>query len=639
MISLGKYRHEITRDRLIVIFTAIVVLFLGYCLLGYPPAPYMYRGVVLSLFFIVLALIYWPRSKIGRTFLIIGLLLALVGPVWLAINEERLIEDFNRPGPMEIFLFPFFLVGLTIVVTRIGTAGYVMAGFFWLIIAYLFLGQNISGYFGHGGYPLDFVVHILYTDIDIGLTGTLVEVCVRLIAPFLIFASLLISSGLGQLFMAIATWFAGNMTGGPAKVSVFSSAAYGMLSGSGMADVAATGSFTIPTMKAVGYEPEQAATVETLASTGAPLMPPVMGVAAFLMTDITGIPYLQICLAAVIPVCLWYYTVFLIVHYYARRHRGKIRKWRPPKEEFMAVVRDKWHLVLAIPALIGGLVYFAAPEQGAFWAIVFLLVLTSVKKSTQLNWAKFREWMITFAKMYAPIITLIVAITIFLGGLQGCGIHTKIGTLLLGEIEAWWLILLISFGVIILLGMAVNVAATYLASIAILAPALAPLAAGNTMVWHMFIIQSAALGPITPPVALSAYVAARIAGTGMIRTAIRAAFSAIPLFLLPLAIFHKALYLGPMIQTPLIDIAEGVGILLLGVFVFTVAKEGYFFRDLNWFEKGLGIVCGIMIVQPFLEFYANVAMGAGILLLIYWFVSSFLEKRRATVSSTPRQVG
>lgn len=630
-MKIGK--HKITRDDLIVFFTALVVLTVAYQLTSPKPLmPYQHRGLFLAFFFIVVAIVNWPKSKTGQVTMAIALLLSIFGPLWLMYNQDALYANWNRPTEIELIIYPIFLVGFCTLVVLVGGVGRILLVFALIIICYLHFGHLIPGTWGHPPFSDTFIGNTIYTDLDIGITGAITEVGARLIAPFILFATLLMVAGLGELFMALATWLAGNMTGGPAKVSVFSSAAYGMLSGSAIADVAATGSFTIPTMKGVGYEPEQAATVETLASTGAMLMPPIMGLAAFLMSDITGIPYLQICVTALVPAFLWYYTVTLIVHFYALRHRAVIKKWRPPREEFMRVVKEKWHLSLAIPALVGGLVYFAAAEQGAFWAIVFLIVLCNIRRNTRLTVGKLRAWMLTYARMYAPIAILVVVLTIFVGGLQGSGLHTRITNLILGEVEAWWLILLISFVLVILMGMAINASATYLASVAILAGALAPHAV-HTLVWHFFIMQSAALAPITPPTALAAYTAARIAGTDMLKTAARAAISALPLFLVPMACFKKALFIG-MVGTPLPDVAQGVATLCLGILVFTCAREGYFFRDLSRQERALGMIVGIAAAQPFYPPAETAGIGAGILLLTFWFVSGFLQKREASKIKT-----
>ena len=394
-----------------------------------------------------------------------------------------------------------------------------------------------------------------------------------------------------------------------------------MLSGSPVANVAATGAFTIPLMKRVGYKPTAAAAIEALASTGGNLMPPIMGIGAFLMAEILGIPYLRICLVAIVPVSLWYFTVFFTVHYYAKRH--DIAKWRPAREEFMAVMKAKAHLALAIPFLVGGLLYFAVPEQGAFWAFFALIGLTFVKKETRLTWKGIAEFLERYARMFTSLTLFIAALGVFLGVMLGSGIHTKIGSVLLGGIEQWYFFLLITFGLIVILGMAIPIAASYIAAVSIVGPMLAQTGV-DPLIIHFFVFYIATLAPITPPVALASFTGARIAETGMMQAAMEATIRCLPLWLIPFVLYRYELFFG--VGTSWDVLVPRLLILLFGVFVFILGIEGYFRRNLKLFERAIAVIIGVMIVQPVSSFYMYVFLGIGAALLVFWMLEHVYRK-------------
>lgn len=609
-MKIGKYR--ITTKELIIVLSASIVIFNLYCQAWLPPSPFRYRGTFLFVLIMLAVLINPPQSKKGKIFMTIFTVMALAGSVYPMIFEDKITAMFFQARePEQFYMFIIFIIGFAAVLTRI-SGGLIILGMTVSMILYLLWGHYIPGLFGHTVFPNYFIPSILYTSLDLGTFGFFTEVNCRLISIFMVFAALLMATGLGDLFTAIATRVSGNTTGGPAKVSVISSGLFGMLSGSPVANVAATGAFTIPTMKSVGYKPSMAASVEALASTGGNLMPPIMGIAGFLMAEILGIPYFRICLAALVPVFLWYFICFFSVHYYALRER--IKKWRPSEEEFMIVIKAKFHLIFSLFALIGALFYFASAEQAGFFAVIFLLILTSLRKGTRLTKARLIKFLETYTRMFAPLFVLVVALGIFLGGMLGSGIHMKIGALLLGGIEQWYFVLLLSATLLIALGMVLPITAAYIAAIAVLAPILAELGY-NLLLAHMFVFYIATLAPITPPVCLASFTAARIAGSDMMKTGVEATIRGLPLWIIPFAIVRKGLLFG--VGTPLSAIAIGVAILCLGAFIFILGIEGYFRRDLKVFERVLACGVGIMIVQPISDFCSWIFVVAGILFLVY----------------------
>lgn len=617
-MKLGKYK--ITTKEIIIFLSAVIVVFNLYSLAWFPPQPHVYRGLFLTIFIIVTLLLNPPKSKIGKVSMAILTSMALVGSIYPMVFEAKLRAQYYYAAESDIYFAIIFFIGFAAVLTRTA-GGRIILGMLGVATLYLFWGQHIPGYFGHSPFPLHYVASIFYTSGNVGVFGDFMAIACRLISVFIMFAALLITTGLGDLSTALSTRIAGNATGGPAKVAVFSSGAFGMLCGSATSNVAATGSFTIPVMKSIGYKPSTAASVEALASAGGGMMPPIMASIAFIMADMLGISYFRVCLAAVIPVFLWYFTLYVVVHYYALRQG--IKKWRPPREEFMKVIRAKWHLAFAIPVLVGALFYFVSAEQAAFFAVIFLFILANLRKSTRLTKAKVAEFLERYARMFAPLLILIAALSVFVAAFIGSGACMKLGVVLLGGIEQWYIILLITAALIIALGMALPLVATYLATILLIGPILAELGY-NLLVIHMFVFALALLAPVTPPVCLATFTAAKIAGSDMMKTGVEATIRGLPLWIIPFSIFRKELLLG--IGTPLSAIGMGVAMLCFGVFMFVLGTEGFFQRELKLFERILAIATGLMIVQPVSDFYAKIFIVVGILLVAYWYWPHLFEK-------------
>lgn len=616
---------RITPQSAIVFLAAAVVILNLYCLGWVPLSPHKQRGFFMLVFFVLTALLNPPRSRVGKWVLMPFVLMALAGTIYPMIFENRIIENLYRASDIDSYMFIVFTIGIIGVLTRV-PGGFFIAGMVAVAVLYMLFGHAIPGLFGHGGFDLKFIASALYLDTDQGAFGSFTDISCRVISIFMVFASLLIVSGLGDVFMAVASRIAGNSVGGPAKVAVISSALFGMLSGSPVANVAATGSFTIPLMKSVGYSPSMAASIEATASTGGNLMPPIMGVGAFLMAQILGIPYFKVCLAAIIPALLWYYVCFLRVHFYALKH--DIKKWQPSKEEFAAVMKAKSHLLVAVAALVIGLVWFVAAEQAAFWAVLTLLVVVNMRRETRLNRATITRWLQQYAEMFSPLFVFVVGLGMFIAVLLGAGVHTKIGMVMLGGVEQWYFLLLITSVLTLALGMAVPVTAAYLGAVTIVAPILNSLGYSFINI-HMFVFIIATLAPLTPPVAMASFTGARIAGASMFKTGIEASLKSIPLWILPFCLFRDQLYLGT--GTPLNIMLPSLAVICLGMLIFIVGAEGRFTRNLSAAERAFAIAIAIMILEPFSGSLKLKYMFViiGIILLGFWWIFDVFSRRKS----------
>ncbi len=580
----------------IVFFSAILVLFNLYFLGIGLVTSYQMKGIFMVLCYILIYLTSMPkkRKRLPRVLHTITLLMALVGPLWVMGFENQLVARYYMAGPYDFYAFAICLVGLAALTLRTAAgivAVILMAG----ATAYMFLGQYIPGIYGHGVLPLPWITTTLFTSINTGMFGSMSEMGARLISIFMVFASLLIISGLGEFFVGVAQGLFGRMTGGPAKVAVVNSALFGMISGSAVANVSATGSFTIPLMKQVGYSPIAAASIEATASIGGSLMPPIMGLAAFLMAEIVGVSYAHICVLAIIPAMFWYFCLFLNVHYTALRSR--VPRWSPPLEQTKQTLKDTWHVALSIPVLIVAMYLFTQPEVAAFWSVFALFGLTFLRKKTRLSPAKVAGALVSYAKSFVPLFVLIVALDVFLGALMGTGVHLKIGTSLMSGINNWVLALCMVFLMCLLVGMISPHTITYIAVVSVAAPALVAAFHFDLLQVHMFVFYGGLLAGLTPPVCLPVFVAAAIAGSPPMKTGWMASLRSLPLWIMPFAILKNSLYLG--VGTPALSLIIGCALVGYGIFIFVLGMAGYFKGDLNTLERGIAMLLGLFILQPF----------------------------------------
>ncbi|MFH2076978.1 MAG: TRAP transporter large permease subunit, partial [Pseudomonadota bacterium] len=242
----------------------------------------------------------------------------------MIIEAQRLESRWEFVTPVlssEVFIGILLLILLLEAVRR--AVAPAMAWLALLAILYLFLGHYLPGILYHRPYALKQAIEICYLVVDDGIYGSITGISAVYVALFVIFGAFIYEMGLGQYFIDLAVRVAGRSVGGPAKIAVVSSACFGTISGSAAANVFATGNLTIPMMKRCGYRPQFAGAVEAAASTGGQLMPPIMGAAAFLMAEITHIPYLSICIAAALPSILYFFAVGTMVHLEALKHRLK----------------------------------------------------------------------------------------------------------------------------------------------------------------------------------------------------------------------------------------------------------------------------------------------------------------------------
>jgi len=604
----------------IVFFSSLTVLYCVYTNFLYPPSTFLHRAFYLSMAFI---LFFLTRLSHGRNvWNNILFFLATVGGVavciYMAVEEDRIAESFYRAEMSDFYMFVLYIVSIMIVISHM-SGGKIVAGMGLFGALYVFVGHFIPGLFGHAPFTVEQSTMMVLTDVDKGALGDLIGLLARLLSIFLMFAALLLATGLGDLVNAAAVRLLGHLKGGPAKVAVISSMLFGTLSGSPVANVAATGSFTIPLMKKIGYPPRVAGSIESIASCGGELVPPIMGPTAFIMSEILGISYGIICLWGIVPAFLWYWSVYWIVHYNA--WKWDIAIWSPPKEESMKTIRETAHLALAILFFLIFLWTTRIPEIAVFWAVIALFFLSTLRKTTRLNWKRMSIFLEKFAESFSGIGLLLSIVGVFVSSLTSTGFHVKIGMVLFGGLHHWALVALFAFLLCVVFGMAMPVVAAYLAVVLIVAPVMNDMGFALPLT-HMLIFYACCLAPLTPPVAMAAYTASSISGDDPMKTALTATSMGLCLWLIPFLLFRYGVHFG--METPVVQVVTFMAIAAVGAYTFILGSIGFFKEHLNTVMRVALIVLGVLCLQPLNAMLSGIAAVFSVL----WIAFMMIQHRR-----------
>lgn len=409
-------------------------------------------------------------------------------------------------------------------------------GLMWLALAFLaysFLGRFLPGALGHSGVTVKRLLRHLFWGSQ-GIFGVGAGVSAGYVFLFMIFGAFLRRSGFSQFLNDLALAMVGCYAGGPAKVAVVASALLGMMNGSAVANVATTGAITIPMMKKNGYSAEFAGAVEAVASTGGQFMPPVMGAVGFLMAEYLGVSYTKVAIAAAVPAVLYYLALFLSLHFEAKRLglSGISRENLPRAGE---VLKKGWHLLLPLLLLIGMMLAGFTPLLAAVCATIAVPLAAALRRETRMSLRAAYESLAEGARSAVSVGITCMLIGVLVGtvSLTGLGLRLSEAIMRLSDFGGLYAAALLSAVLCTVLGMGVPGVAAYVIVASVVAPTLVE-AGAAPMAAHMFCLFYACLSNITPPVAISAYVAGGIAGSDRTKTALLAVKLGLVGFLLPL---------------------------------------------------------------------------------------------------------
>ena len=584
-----------------IVISVVMALFSVYCIWStlFSTAALEVRLTAFLGLIIIMGYLTYPVSKkhvhVNRLpwYDIVIMVIGAAAFFYYCFNYGTLIKTLTSAAKMTPFLIAVGVAGILTLAELcrrcVGVPILVVVG---ALLVYTFVSML------KGGQTFDQVLgRVIYT-LFFGTSGVLstpVQVCAKFIAVFIIFGAFLERTGISSFFIDLANAIAGWTSGGPAKVAVVASALEGMVSGSSVANTVGSGSITIPLMKKTGYRAEFAGAVEAAASTGGQIMPPIMGAAAFLMTEYVNEPYGQIAVRAILPAVLYFLGIFIAVHLEAKKFglRGIPRSELP---KFSQLIRK---IYLLAPLVI--LIYLVTSNSNtiqvsASIAIIVAVVASLFDKDNRITPKRFFEALAAGAR---GTITVAVACGIA-GVIAGCITVTGLGSKLISGVIALsggnvMIGLVLTMICCIILGMGVPTTANYCIMATTCAPILQELGV-HLIAAHFFVFYFGIVADITPPVALAAYAGSAIAKSNPMKTGVQATKLAIGAFIVPyvFALNPSMLFINASVGDIVLICATAV----LGMFGVATAMNGYLFKKIQWYMRIAFMVSGLMLLIP-----------------------------------------
>jgi len=485
-----------------------------------------------------------------------------------------------------------------------------------LFILYAYFGPYMPEALAHRPYSLERIVTLLYLTTE-GIFGLPLGVAATFVFIFVLFGAFLEKTGGGNFFIDLAYSLTGRMTGGPAKTAVLASGFMGSVSGSAIANVVTTGTFTIPMMKKLGYKPHVAGAVEAAASTGGQLMPPIMGAGAFLMAEFTNTPYIHIIKIALIPAILYYLTVLFFVHFEAKKmgFSGLDKSQLPRLGE---TIKKGIHFLIPLAILVYVLVNNYSPMMAGFVAVVAVFVTAMLRRATRMSLKDVIEALELGARNAVTVSVACAAAGIVVGMVSLTGMGLKFSSFVVDLSHGIPLLAILLIGLAsLVLGMGLPVTASYIVLVILAGPALTNM--GIALVTaHMIVFWYSQDANVTPPVSLASFAAAGIAGANPMRCAFSSWKIAKGLYIIPIIMAYQPL----LLNGPFWEVVRTVVFAALGLIAFTAFMEAYLFHRTNLVEWAL---LGAAALLMFLTDFKTDIIGGGLFALVI-FTQKFLWK-------------
>lgn len=531
-----------------------------------------------------------PRHLFSWPDLVLGVCAIAVAIYLVSMFGTLMRNSTGTPfAPIGISLAAVAGTALIMELTRrvTGFALIIIAGIF---LIYVFVGHQLPGFLNSP--KIDWARFFSQVYTDAGILGPTTAVSSTYIILFIIFAAFLQASKVGDYFVNFAFAAAGRTRGGPAKVAIFASGLMGMINGTSAGNVVATGSLTIPLMKKVGYHRKTAGAVEAAASTGGQIMPPIMGAGAFIMAEITGIPYTEIAVAAILPAVLYFVSVFFMVDFEAAKlgMRGMREDELPKLGKMLRQVYLFLPIIILIYALFAGYSVIRAGTLATIaaavvsWLTPNRMGLRSIAKAFELA-----------GVMSIQIIAVCACAGIIVGVISLTGVGARFSAVLLGIADASQLLaLFFAMCIAILLGMGMPTTAAYAVAASVVAPGLVQLGIPQ-LTAHFFVFYFAVLSAITPPVALASYAAAGISGANPMGTSVVSFKIGIAAFIVPFMFFYNGALL---MDAPWFTIIQAATTAIIGVFLLSSGVQGWFVgRRAAWFIRIALIAAALFMIE------------------------------------------
>ena len=568
---------------------------------------------------LLLIFLLFPASK-GKKFGaidVVGVLLTLGQIVYVVMAYPGIEGRQGNPNTNDIIMGTLLLL-LILEATR-RTNGLAMAAIASFFLVYIFLGPYFPGALAHPGVRYGKMIDQMYNG-TLGIFSDPIYVSSTVLILFVIFGAFLMRSGGGQFFTNFAFSALGNKTGGPALSAVGASSLVGTITGNGAANAAITGSFTIPLMKKLGYSPRFAAAVEAVASQGGQIMPPIMGASVFIMAESTGVPYIQLALYALIPALIYYLIAGFIVYFHAKNLKMKgIPKDKLPNMK--EILLKESYLFLPIILIIMMMVLGSSPMKAGVYAIIATLLLSWIRSSTRMGLMDVLAALESGAKGALTVIAACAAAGIIVGAVSLTGLGITFSRFIIDVAGQNLLILLILTAMAsIILGMGMPTVSAYVILSILGVPALVALDV-NLVAAHMFVFYFGVLSGLTPPVAITAYTTASLAGSNPTSTALYSMRIGMGGFFIPfIFVYNPELLLqgGDMGKSALAVLTA-----LISCYAFAAAMENYWLEALGTIRRLLLMVGAVLMVTPGLT---GDVIGFLIILSIFFWQKKYPAK-------------
>lgn len=584
---------EALNSRFLEIFIAVVTLF-GGCFHLYTGGIGTFSSMTQTathwlVIFSIVFLLYPKKRERNILDWILTSCAALVG-IYILLTWGGRVNRVSPILPATEVVVGVLLILLVLEASRRCTGNFLMITAL-VFLVYAKIGPYLPGILRHKGYSWYRIISMLCYS-ETGIFGNALSISATFVVLFVLFGSLLNACNGGKLFIDIAYSVTGGSRGGPAKTAILSSLMMGCISGSPVANVVTTGTFTIPLMKKAGYEPEEACAVEAVASTGGQIMPPVMGAAAFLVAEYVGINYGELCVSAFIPAIFYYIALFLIIDGLSLKKGllGLPREQLPPLK---SALKDGAHLFIPILVLIISLVNGFSSMKSVFYSMIVLVLIAETRTSTRINWKGIVKAVQDGVISTVPVAVSCAAAGIIVGVVNLTGLGVKFSSSLIalshGSIP---IALLLTMVASIILGCGLPTTAVYIILASLAAPALiqmgvAPLAA------HLFVFYFGCVSTITPPVALTSYAAAGIGDANPSKTGVKAFLFGLVAYIVPfMFVFSPALLLQDTVPNIILAICTA----LIGIYELSAGVSGYLRTELSVPTRLLLIVGGCLLI-------------------------------------------
>lgn len=590
---------DLTISMKIIRWIAILYALMHILTAGFNSFPDMIQRSLHVTFAVVLALSIHSSKKVFKVFDLIMIGGVVVSFYWIVINYSSFSTQIESASTFEIIITVVILVALLEASRRV--IGLVFPILAIVFLLYGLLGHYFPGGLKNGGYSIQMLTEKLYMGTT-GLWGTTTSITATTVATFIIFGIFLLRCGGGKAFVDIGMKLAGKSVAGPAKVATVSSALFGLFSGSAAANAAVVGNFTINLMKKLGYKPEYAAGVEAAASGGGQIAPPIMGAAAFIMAEFLGVPYIYVAIAAIVPAFLYFFTLFIALHYDGKRdnHRG-IPEEMIPKTSDILKIKVLLPFLVPVIVLIGILSLGFTENRAGYWAIVSCAVIYVFN---DFKWKDMKERLVNLLNILeeagkAVVLLGLLAATsqILVAILSLTGLGVKItGYIINFSGEFLLSAVLLSGLVVIILGMGMPTTAAYVLGASVVAPALITLGV-LPIAAHMFVLYYAVVAAITPPVCAGVFVAAGIAQAKWFPSALIACKIGVAKFIVPIAFIYST---GVLLQGEVSGMLLSIPMFILASWIITIGLSKYVYTNTTTFESICLVISGIITFTPYL---------------------------------------